>query len=214
MIVAALCLCSCGGSETGFQNIQKTSVTVTIGGAISGLIGSSLVLQDNATNNLTLSAGATSFVFTTAIPMGGTYDVTILTQPSNPAENCSLTNGSGTAAANVTNIQVTCQPSTYTIGGSISGVSGTGLVLQDNGADSLSINPNQTSFTFATPVTSGGVYSVTVLTPPSSETCSVTNGSGTTVGNVNNIQITCSAVVGSTNEWTWQGETPGGSLEL
>jgi len=75
------------------------------------------VLQDNGGNNLALASGATSFTFSTPISSGGTYNVTVLTQPSSPAETCAVTNGSGTAAANVTNVQVSCTTTTYTIGG-------------------------------------------------------------------------------------------------
>jgi len=70
-------------------------------------------------------------------------------------------------------------PPTYTVGGSVSGLSGTGLVLQNNGGGNLSVNANGT-FTFATPVTSGSPYKVAVFTQPSnpSQMCAVTNGSG------------------------------------
>ena len=54
---------------------------------------------------------------------------------------------------------VTCTTNTYTIGGTISGLVGTGLVLQDNGGDNLAITSNG-NFTFATPVASGGAYAV------------------------------------------------------
>ncbi len=54
---------------------------------------------------------------------------------------------------------------------------GSGLVLQDNLGDNLSITGNG-AFTFATPVADGSAYAVTVLTSPSSpsQTCTVTGG--------------------------------------
>jgi 6-phosphogluconolactonase len=80
-----------------------------ISGTISGLTGTGLVLQDNAGNALPISAGATSFAFATLIASGGRYNVSVLTQPSNPPQTCTVTNGSGTVAnANITNVQVTC----------------------------------------------------------------------------------------------------------
>lgn len=82
----------------------------------------------------------------------------------------------------------------YTIGGTITGSAGGGLVLQDNGADNLSISPGATSFTFATSLASGVSYSVTVLTQPTSpsQTCTVSNGSGAVSGtNVTGIAISC-----------------------
>ena len=44
-------------------------------------------------------------------------------------------------------------PSSFKIGGTISGLSGSGLVLQNNGGDNLSVSAGATSFTFATAVT-------------------------------------------------------------
>lgn len=80
----------------------------------------------------------------------------------------------------------------YTVGGAVSGLSGT-LVLQDNGADDLTMNSNG-SFTFAKAITQGAPYHVTVLTQPVGQTCSVSNGSGTMGGaNISNIAVNCTA---------------------
>ena len=54
--------------------------------------------------------------------------------------------------------------STYTIGGTVSGLSGT-VVLQDNGADNLSVSSNGT-FTFPTSLLAGQAYNVTVADQP------------------------------------------------
>jgi hypothetical protein len=81
--------------------------TYTIGGTVSDLSGTGLVLQNNGSNNLPVSASG-GFTFSTPIASGGTYNVTVLTQPSSPAQTCVVTNSSGTANANVTSVQVTC----------------------------------------------------------------------------------------------------------
>jgi N-acetylneuraminic acid mutarotase len=92
-------------------------------------------------------------------------------------------------------------PAQYTIGGTVSALVGTGLVLEDNGGDDLSVSANG-SFTFKTSVTSGGAYSVTVGTQPSSpaQTCEVTNAMGTATADVTNVTVDCGH-----NEWTWVG---------
>src|SRR5215469_15227394 len=83
-------------------------------------------------------------------------------------------------------------PSMYTVGGSVSGLSGT-VVLQDNGGDTLSVSANG-SFTFATSLASGAAYSVTVKTNPSGQLCTVANGSGTVASaNVTSVAVTCTA---------------------
>jgi 6-phosphogluconolactonase (cycloisomerase 2 family) len=68
----------------------------------------------------------------------------------------------------------------YTIGGIVSGLAADSvIVLQNNAGDDLSISANG-SFSFLTPVNTGGAYTVTIETQPSflSQTCTVSNGSG------------------------------------
>ncbi len=86
-------------------------------------------------------------------------------------------------------------PSTFTIGGSASGVNGTGLVLQNNGGDDLSVGSNG-GFTFASAVNDGASYNVSVSVQPSnpSQNCTVTNGTGTATANVTNVSVTCADV--------------------
>lgn len=85
-------------------------------------------------------------------------------------------------------------PSSYSVGGSISGLlTGNTVVLQDNGADNQTVNANGT-VTFPTAIASGSRYAVTVLTQPTGQTCSVSNGNGTIASaNITNITVTCTA---------------------
>ena len=85
---------------------------------------------------------------------------------------------------------------TYTVGGTVSGLSGT-VVLQDNGGDNLSVSANG-GFTFATALAGGAAYSVTVKTNPSGQSCSVANGSGTVASaNITNVAVTCATNAGT-----------------
>ena len=70
---------------------------------------------------------------------------------------------------------------TYTVGGTVSGLTGAGLVLQNNGRNDLSIVANG-AFTFTTRAVESAPYDVTVLAQPSGQTCSVTNGNGRVPG--------------------------------
>jgi N-acetylneuraminic acid mutarotase len=146
------------------------------------------VLQNNGGDNLAVSASASTFTFSTPIASNGVYSVTVLTQPA--GQNCTVTTGSGTATANITNVAVACVRM-YTIGGTITGLTETGLVLQNNGGDNLTVDPNATTYTFATQVASGGAYSVSVLAQPLGEDCTVTNGAGTATANVVNANVSC-----------------------
>jgi hypothetical protein len=89
-------------------------------------------------------------------------------------------------------IGVNYTPAAYTIGGTLAGLTGSGpLVLQDNGGDNLSLTANG-PFTFATPIASGQTYSVTVLSSPPGQYCTVNGGTGT-VGNgpVTTVNVVC-----------------------
>ncbi len=174
-----------GASVTGGPGVY------TIGGTMSSLTGS-VVLQDNGGDNLAVSANG-SFTFPTPLVAGGAYTVTVLSNPA--GQTCTVSNGSGTVgAANVTNVAVACTNGTgYTAGGTVSGLTGS-VVLEDNGGDDLSVSANG-SFTFPTPLAAGAAYTVTVLTNPAGQTCTVTNGSGT-VGSadVTNVAVACTTV--------------------
>ena len=100
------------------------------------------------------------------------------------------------AAANLSSYSNTATATTpataYSIGGSVSGLTGA-VVLQNNGGNDLSVSADG-PFTFTSKLAGGATYSVTVKTNPSGQTCSVSNGSGT-VGsaNVTNVAVTCAA---------------------
>src|ERR1700690_1919629 len=69
----ALCGCPIGGGTT-----------YTVGGTVTGLLGSGLVLQINGGDNLAFTANG-GFDFGTRLANGASYSVTVATQPSNPA---------------------------------------------------------------------------------------------------------------------------------
>ena len=189
------------GQGTATANVTTVLITcstgtVSIGGNVVGLLGTGLTLQDNGTDNLSVAVSG-PFTFKTALTIGSTYAVTVSANPINPAQTCTVTNGAGTANANVGNIQITCSTGTLSIGGTVTGLAktGSGIVLQDNGGDNLTVKANGT-FTFPTLVPSGGAYKVTILTQPSgpNQVCTVSNGTGTANANVTNVQVVCPAI--------------------
>jgi hypothetical protein len=163
----------------------------TIGGTVSGLTsGNSVTLLDNGGDSLKVTANG-KFTFTTALASGAAYSVTVGTEPT--GETCTVTAGSGTVGtANVTTVKVACKATTYTIGGTASGLlSGRSVTLLDNGGSSLKVAKNG-AFTFKTALASGATYKVTVGTQAAGETCTVTNGSGTVgTSNVTNVAVAC-----------------------
>ena len=192
--------CSVSGGSGTIGNANVTTVAVscvtnpppryTVGGTVSGLAGSGLVLRNNGADGLAITTNG-PFSFATPLTSGSTYAVTVFSQPS--GQTCSISAGSGTVGnANVTTVAVSCVTNRYTVGGTVSGLAGSGLVLRNNGADNLSISANG-PFTFATALTSGSSYSVTVFSQPSGQTCTVSGGSGT-IGNANVTTSRCSCV--------------------
>lgn len=81
---------------------------------------------------------------------------------------------------------------TYSIGGTVSGLSTAGLVLAD-GSSTVTPAAGATSFTFTSPQGSGYAYNVSVQTQPSGGvTCAVTNGTGTVASAaVTSIAVSC-----------------------
>ena len=194
VLLIAVLLTACGGGSGGGGGGGGQSYTV--GGAVTGLSGSGLVLEDNGADDLKVSS-AGSFTFATQLASGAKYGVTVKTQPSSPSQTCVVGNGSGTVgSSDVINVTVACTTIETTVGVTVTGLAGSGLVLQDNGGDDLAVSANG-SLKFATQLASGAKYGVTVKTQPSSpsQTCVVSNGSGT-VGSsgVVNVTVTCTTL--------------------
>lgn len=133
-------------------------------------------------NQLAIS-GATSAIYTTpALALsdnGAVYAVVVY-------------NGAGVAISQGAVLTVTA--AAVSIGGTVSGLTGTGLALRNNGIDKLAVDADGT-FTFTLPLTAGSTYDVVVLNPPTGQTCSVQNATGTASASVTNISVICSKVV-------------------
>ena len=187
------CTVTNGSGTVGTANIVDVAVgcvadTFTLGGTVSGLSGT-VVLQRAGGEQLSISRNG-EFVFPTAVAEGSTYEVSVKTQPV--GGTCTVTRGSGVVgSSSVASIMMTCLANAFTTGGTISGLIGT-VVLQNNGAGNESISSDG-AFTFATPVTQGKSYAVTILSQPTDQTCSVGSGSGTMGGTkVTNVVVVCS----------------------
>jgi 6-phosphogluconolactonase (cycloisomerase 2 family) len=197
-----LALASCGGGGSA-----AAPTSFSIGGNVTGLTGSSLTLQNNLSDNLTIAANG-GFTFSSAAINDTAYSITIQTQPT--GQTCKVAGGSGVVdGRNVTSVVVTCAASTYTIGGTVSGlygVSGTGVVLQNNGSADLTLKSNG-NFAFPNAVLTGVPYSVNIASQPTNpwETCTLAKPSGTVNGsNVTSIAVSCTP-----NQYTEGGTVSG-----
>jgi len=80
-------------------------------------------------------------------------------------------------------------PATYSVGGTITGLTGT-LQLLDNGTDQVTVTAAST-FTFPTSLPSGANFSVAIGTQPAGQTCTVSNGTGVVTANVSTVAVSC-----------------------
>jgi len=160
----------------------------TLSGTISGLApGKAVTLVNNGNDVLTQDVDG-EFMFSNQLAAGASYSVTVAIQPS--GQICTVNNGAGIINANITNIGVNCV-STYTVSGSLTGLSASGLVLRLNSANLIVAN-GATTFKFASTLTSNSTYTVSVGIQPAGYICSVVNGFGTiTNANITNVSVEC-----------------------
>ena len=185
-------------ADVGTVTIVCADQSYALGGTISGLNGTGLILANGA-DQLAVSAGASSFTMPALIAFGSGYAVTAAMQPT--GLTCSVSAGTGTMPAGAVNsVAVVCSDHAYTLGGTLSGLVSSGLVLTD-GTDWLSVATNATVFSMPTGVAFSSNYTVTVAAQPTGLNCTVTGGTGSMpASTVASVQVTCVA-----RNWTWKG---------
>lgn len=186
--VSALCaalLAGCGGGDDGSLVLQAT---------IYGLTKPGLVLT-NGSQELTVTpsgSAAMTVTFPNLIEEDSTIDVKIKTDPT--AAICKVNEKTVGLKANyytARQVEITCITNSYTLGGTIAGLTGEGLVL-NNGDQQVKPAAGSTGFTFANKVADGANYGVTVLQQPAGQVCTIANNVGTMPsGAVSNIAVTC-----------------------
>jgi hypothetical protein len=207
LVSSGLLFAACGGGDMGTEPDDAgsdagtgTEKTYKISASVVGLTGSGLVLQDASGASIPVTAGAATQTVTiaAAAKAGTAYDVSVKTQPSAPTQRCVVTGGKGTVVAgDVTSILVNCTAA-YTVGGTVRGLAGKNLILQNNAGDDLTLNANG-QFAFPTPLADGAAYAITVKQNPTDkwQTCTVStvaggDASGTIqAANVTNVAVVC-----------------------
>ncbi len=176
---------------------------------VTGLEGDGLRLSLNdgeeiidvaAPNNLE----APQATFARRLLNGQNYKVTVDRQPTSPEQTCSVLLGEGVIEGSDTVfMSVICETVTednfYTIGGTVTGLAGQDLTLENQqGALQVTIDDNG-AFEFPNRVSDNSDYSVRVRRQPRepAQNCRVLGGEGTVRGaNITDIQVVCD--VGST----------------
>jgi hypothetical protein len=172
-------------------------VTYSIGGTVSGLDAGNtvqLALQHSGTLGNTIdviSNGSFSFD-PEKVAAGATYVVSIATQPT--GQSCSVSNGTGTASSNVTNVAVSCvaTTTTFSVGGTIAGLTGTGLRIENGADNAVTPGAGETTFSLPEEYANGAAYDVGISTQPAGQTCLITRSKGVITGeDVTSIRVTC-----------------------
>jgi streptogramin lyase len=199
------CTVAAGTGSVGTTDVDGVVVTCktlhTVGGTVTGLQGSGLVLQNLGADDLPVASDG-RFAFNTSALEGASYAVSVKSAPVSPTQRCAISGASGqVGAADVTSVVVTCA-TLHTVGGTVIGLTGTGLVLQNLNSDDVRVDMDGL-FTFPTALVAGSPYSVRVATQPSSpvNSCAVTSADSGVVGSsdVTNLVVTCF----STGTGTW-----------
>lgn len=105
-----------GGCNSGSGYAQPDLAVpnnFTIGGSVTGMsAGTQVTLLDNGGDTITVTSD-TTFTFPTKITAGSSYNVTIGQQPA--LQRCTVTNGSATVSATVSNVTVSCVGRSYIV---------------------------------------------------------------------------------------------------
>ncbi|MFY0571463.1 hypothetical protein ACN28E_47585 [Archangium lansingense] len=91
------------GADVSSVQVRCATKTYTLGGTVEGLRGTLGLSLGNETLQVTTNGG---FTFTTKLPRGSSYGVSVATQPQ--GQRCTVSNGSGTVAGNVADLAVRC----------------------------------------------------------------------------------------------------------
>ncbi len=197
-LIAAAALAGCDRdrpTNSSSGGAKAAPAIYNVGGSISGLTASGLSLGVSG-NSVTVAAGASTFQLPNPFVTGAAYTVGVLAQPQ--GQSCSVAAGTGTIGSTaITSVQVTCSVNSYSIGGTMTALSASGLVLS-NGTDTLPVPLGTSSFTLPTKVASGGAYSVMIQQQPTGLSCQLVNATGTvSAAAITNILVVC-------GQWSWQ----------
>ena len=185
-IISILLFVGCAAENE--DSSSSSSSSFNISGTVTGLSGV-LIIQNNSGDDTVVEQTESedvSFTFKTNISSGSTYSVSVKLQPN--SQTCTVSDASGTTSQNISNITIACTSSSYNISGTVSGLTGS-VVLQNNGADDLTVSNG--SFSFTNKINKGSAYNVTVKTQPSPFTCSAASNRGLASDNMSSVSIVC-----------------------
>ena len=174
-----------GGSRGAVTATLSTSDGTAIAGTDYEALATTVFFADGDNEPRTVSLNDT------ADNASGEPDETVNLTLSQPG-GCAALGAQTTAVLTIKDDDEPPPPPSFSVGGTVTGLEGTGLTLRDH--QFLTLTPGNGAFTFTLPTPSGSPYEVTITAQPTDpvQVCTIANGSGI-MGNANvtNIQVTC-----------------------
>ena len=176
--------------------LTYTRVKVSVSGKLYEALG--LTLQNTITGESLTIEDNGNFQFS---PWNGeaSYNVIISAQPSNHV--CSINSNTGVLpSAGIINVNITCTPNTFTLGGNITGLTaGNTLTLMANSntggaSNTLTLSNSETSYTMPESRYAGRMYYMKIISSSATVTCRFDNTNKTEAvltSNLTDINITC-----------------------
>lgn len=177
-----------------FPKTEQVPVTPQyfLGGSVSNLQGSGLVLNNSGIEKINITSSG-SFQFAQKMNIRSNYNVSIDSQPVNPAQVCSIRNGYGVISSNVYDMQIDCAFTEYYVDLNVTGLKGIGLSIQNNQSEILQISANGV-YSFKNPIAITSSYNLEIKTYPvtPNQSCSLSSPSGNYQGNSRvRVNVTC-----------------------
>ena len=195
------------GATNLIVDVVCSTIKLTVGGTVKGLIpGSSVTLANNNNSTDVVTVSATdlkqelSFTFKQPVAFNSGYTVTVSGQPfGQPEQVCTVTNSSKKyITESVTDISVICstQAIAHTISGSITGLTPGKEVTLQNNSDDFTIVAKNGPFSFNQKIANLSGYDVTVKDQPDGLTCTVGNSSGSgVITDISTVNVLCSETI-------------------
>ena len=180
-LLLASALAACGGSDGG---------SLPVSGTIVGLNRAGLILS-NGGKQLVIDGAPSSFSFPDLLAPDTAFAVKVDKSPD--GQQCTPSNNKNKINYYTYNTTViNCSTDPYPLGGTITGLTGSGLVLA-NGDNTVAPLAGSTTFVFPGLVPNGAPYGVTVLKDPAGQTCTVANGTAAKMpaAAVNTVAVSC-----------------------
>ena len=177
-----------GKDATSAADAGAMAMTPTrVSAQVSGLLGTGLRLRAATGEELTVTSDG-RFEFAQPLATMGGELLTVVQQPVEPSQTCSVRLDESGAA------DVRCEVARFALGGTVSGLSGEGLVLSTSWGENLALDANG-AFVFAERIPDLTSYVVTVASSPTSpkQSCAIVRGEGRiSARDVTDLSVDCS----------------------